>query len=127
MDATKWTARKLFEQKSGKLDPECSDRVRIMPLAANATSRGAGSRAEFSGCVGPVDRLEQRGKNGFSPLPGSRMRRCTACRDDEIHASRDLRNGLIPVLASALHSHAQRSNDAWLVSPSPRVCCRPEG
>src|SRR5216683_1489683 len=105
--ATKWTATKLFEQKSGELDPECSDRVRIMPLGANATSRGAGSRAEFSGCVGPIDRLEQRGKNDFSPLPGSRMRRCTACRDDEIRASRDLRSVLIPVLASALHSLAQ--------------------
>src|SRR5260370_42592095 len=107
MDTTKWTAWKLFEQKCGEIDPEGSDRVRIMPLGANATNRGAGSRAEFSGCVGPVDRLEQRGKNGFSPRPGGRMRRCTACRDDEIRASRDLRNGLIPVLASALHNHAQ--------------------
>src|SRR5713226_7731535 len=105
--ATKWTTRKPFEQKSVELDPNCSDRVRIMPLGANATSRGAGSRAEFSGCVGPVDRLEQRGKNGFSPLPESRMRRCTACRDDEIRASCDLRNGLIPVLALPLRSHAQ--------------------
>jgi hypothetical protein len=30
-----------------------------MPLGANATSREAGSRAEFSGCVGPADRLER--------------------------------------------------------------------
>src|ERR1700687_4523384 len=107
MDATKWTARKLFEQKPGELDPKCSDRVGIMPLGANAASHGAGSRAEFSGCVGAVDLFEQRGKNGSSPLPGSRMRRCTACRDGEIRASRDLRSGLIPVLASALHSRAQ--------------------
>ena len=75
-----------------------------MPLGANAVCRGVGTRAEFSGCVGPVDRLEQRGKNGFSPLPGSHMRRCTAWRDDEILANRDLRSVLIPVLASALRN-----------------------
>jgi hypothetical protein len=37
-----------------------------MPLGANATSPGAGSRAELSGCVGPVDRLDQGGKRLLS-------------------------------------------------------------
>ena len=42
MDATKWTARKLFEQKSNELDPECCNRVRVM-LSTRKTSEKADS------------------------------------------------------------------------------------
>jgi len=50
--------------------------VWIMPIGAHAVCREGGSRAEFSGRVGPTVRHGQTGKNGFFPQPGSHRPRC---------------------------------------------------
>src|SRR5579883_135524 len=68
---TERTLRELPDQNLGKHCPQGGNRMRIMPLGANAATRAGGSPAPVRGQRIQDDRRGQRGKNGSARPPGT--------------------------------------------------------
>jgi hypothetical protein len=69
--STERTLRKLPDQKLGEHYPQGGNRIRIMPLGANAATRAGGSPVPVRGQRIQDDRRGQRGKNGSARRPGT--------------------------------------------------------
>ncbi len=87
------------EKVLGEGDAEVGDGVRIMPLGAHPTSRGAGSLAGSRELAVGDGRPGLRGKNGSARLPGTHKPPYREWRDGEIPASPVLRSGPVPTPA----------------------------
>jgi hypothetical protein len=74
--STERTLRELPDQKLGKHYPQGGNRVRIMPLGANAATRAGGSPVPVRGQRIQDDRRGQRGKNGSARPPGTHKLQC---------------------------------------------------
>ena len=83
----------------GPAHAQRGDRVRIMPLGANAATRAGGSPAAAPGLIIQDGRRGRRGKNGSARPPGTHTLRCKAWRDGEIRANSVLHSGPIPTPA----------------------------
>src|SRR6266496_5072623 len=104
--STKRTTGKLSKKSPGDGLSERGNRTGIMPFEANAAIPEGGTAAAFWGWIVPVDRSEQRGKNGSVRLPGTHKPQYRGLRDDEIRASLFLHNDPIRVLVSVLRNPA---------------------
>jgi hypothetical protein len=115
--STKRAVRQLSEQQPGHCHSQGGDRVRIMPLGADAASRATG-RAP-AGLIIEHGRRGRRGKNGSAHSPETHKLQCTRRRDGESRASRVLllrpfdqepflRIRLGPVIIAVGRAHADR-------------------
>ena len=96
----KRTVRQLPQQPAGQLDAERRDRVRIMPLGADAASRAGGSPVPAGGQRIQDDRRGRRGKNGSARPSGTHKLQCIAWHDGGTRASCDLRSAPVLTLVS---------------------------
>src|SRR4029077_4526402 len=99
-------ARKAGGQMVRDHAPESCDRMRIMPLRAQAHPAD-GNRMAAWALIVEEHRRGLRGKNGSALQLGTHKRQCTEWHDDENLAILSLRNDLIPVPVSVLHNRVR--------------------